>query len=65
VAGVNYVVSHNVADFPPLVESRHIYRGVEYLMPIEFVEDILRDSASDVYAGPLPAGASIRSLRVP
>jgi hypothetical protein len=30
-----------VADFPPLVQGRHIYRGIEYLTAIEFVEDVL------------------------
>ena len=65
VAGAQYVVSHNVADFPPLVEGRYIYHGVEYLTPIEFVEDVLGESATEVYAGPLPAGASVRSRRVP
>jgi hypothetical protein len=65
VAGAKYVVSHNVADFPPLVQNRHIYRGVEYLTAIEFIEDVLGESTTEVYGGPLPAGASVRSRRVP
>jgi hypothetical protein len=64
VAHAQYVVSHNVADFPPLVQGRHSYRGVEYLTAIEFVEDVLGESATEIYASPLPAGGSIRSLRV-
>jgi hypothetical protein len=54
VAGARYVVSHNAADFPPLVQGRHTYRGVEYLTAIEFVEDVLGKSATEIYAGPLP-----------
>jgi hypothetical protein len=47
------------------VQGRHSYRGVEYLIAIEFVEDVLGESATEAYAGPLPAGASMGRLRVP
>lgn len=62
-ARAGYVVSNNTADFPPLVEGRHVYEGVEYLTAIEFVENLLGADAAEVYAGPLPAGARLRSGR--
>ena len=65
VAGAHYVVSQNTHDFPPPVLGRHVYGGVEYLTAIEFIEDVLRESAAAVYGAPLPAGASVRSHRVP
>ena len=40
-ARAQYVVSHNLADFPPLAQSRHQYDGVEHLTAIEFVQDVL------------------------
>lgn len=63
-AGARYVVSHNTTDFPPLVEGRHVYEGIEYLTAIEFVEEVLVADAAEVYGGPLPVGASLRSGRV-
>ena len=64
VSGAQYVVSHDVADFPPLVQGRHVYQGVEYLTAIEFVEDVLGEDATQVYGAPLPPGAAVRSRRV-
>jgi hypothetical protein len=65
VAGAQYVVSHNVADFPPLVQGRHVYLGIEYLTAIEFVESVLGEDASAIYGGALPPHADIRSRRIP
>ena len=64
IAGAQYVVSHNVADFPPLVQGRHVYGGVEYLTAIEFVEDTLGQDAATISGSPLPRGAAVRSARV-
>jgi hypothetical protein len=63
-AGAQYVISHNTRDFPPLVEGRHVYRGIEYLTAIEFVEDVLGLDVEELYGRPLPTGASVRSRRV-
>lgn len=63
-AGAQYVISHNTMDFPPLVEGRHVYRGIEYLTAIEFIEDVLGLAVEELYGRPLPAGASVRSRRV-
>jgi len=65
VSGAQYVVSQNVADFPPLVAGRHSYRDIEYLTAIEFIEDILGEDAALVLGAPLPRGAGGRSGRVP
>ncbi|HEV8633236.1 MAG TPA: PIN domain-containing protein [Chloroflexota bacterium] len=65
VAGARYVVSHNTGDFPPLVQGRHAYAGVEYLTAVEFVEDVLGEDAAAVYGAPLPQGAPVRSGRRP
>jgi hypothetical protein len=65
VAGAQYTVSHNIEDFPPLVEGRHVFGGIEYLTAIEFVEDVLGGDAAAVYGLPLPPGALVRSRRVP
>ena len=65
VAGAQYVVSHNVEDFPPIVHGRHVHRGVEYLTAIEFVEDVLGEDAAQGYGAPLRPGAAVRSRRVP
>jgi hypothetical protein len=65
VAGAQFVVSLNTRHFPPLTQGRHAYGGVEYLTAIEFVEDVLGESAAAVNGGPLPAGAQVRSRRVP
>ena len=63
VAGAQYVVSQNIHDFPPLVGGRHLYGGIEYVTPVEFMEDVLGLSAVAVHGGPLPAGALLRSRR--
>ncbi|MBI4498980.1 MAG: PIN domain-containing protein [Chloroflexi bacterium] len=63
VAGAQYVVSNNIGDFPPLVQGRHVYAGIEYLTAIEFIEDILGEDAEQIYGAPLPAGAAVRSRR--
>lgn len=65
VARADYVVSHDVGDFPPLVQHRHVYGGVEYLTAIEFVEDVLNEDAAQVYGASHPLGAAVRSQRVP
>jgi hypothetical protein len=57
-------VSQNVRDFPPFVEGRHGYGGVEYLTAIEFIEDVLGQSAEAVHGDPLPAGSLLRSGRI-
>jgi len=63
VAGARYVVSQNVADFPPLVGGRHLYDGIEYLTAIEFIEGVLGENAALVFGAPLPRGAAVRSGR--
>jgi hypothetical protein len=65
VAGAQYVVSHNLADFPPLAQGRHVYGGIEYLTAVEFVEDVLGEDAAVIYGAALPPGAPIRSRRAP
>jgi hypothetical protein len=65
VSGARYVVSQNVADFPPLIAGRHSYRGIEYVTAIEFIEDILGEDAALVLGMPLPRGAGVRSSRAP
>jgi len=64
VAGARYVISHNVRHFPPLVQGRYVYQGVEYLTAVEFVEDLLGESAAVLFGGPVPAGGTVRSRRV-
>ena len=63
--GAQYVVSHNLDDFPPVVQGHHIYGGVEYLTAIEFIEDVLGESATRVYDAPIPTGGAVRSRRAP
>ena len=65
VAGARYIVSHNVTDFPPLAQGRHVYGGIEYLTVIEFVEDVLGEDAAMVFGAALPPGAGLRSGRRP
>jgi hypothetical protein len=65
VAQAQYVVSHNIDDFPPLVTGRHVFADVEFVTAIEFVEDVLGEDAADVYGAPVPRGALVRSLRTP
>jgi hypothetical protein len=62
-AGAPHAVSHNVTDFPPLVDGRHVYGGVEYLTAIEFVADVLGADAVEYYGAPLPARGLVRSRR--
>ena len=64
VAGAQYVISHNVEDFPPLALGRHVHGDIEYLTAIEFVENVLGEDAATMYGDPLPSGALVRSLRV-
>jgi hypothetical protein len=63
-AGAQYVVSHDISDFPPLVAGRHIYQGIEYLTAIEFIQNVLGVAAEQVLGAPLPEGAAVRSSRV-
>jgi hypothetical protein len=61
-AGTRYVISQNTRHFPPLEGGRHVYKGIEYLTAIEFIEDVL--GADPAPGGrSLPPGASLRSLR--
>jgi hypothetical protein len=64
-AGAQYVVSHNIEDFPPLVQGRHVYSDVEYLTAVEFIEDVLDEDVTAVYGAPLRPGATVRSRRAP
>ena len=64
IAQAQYVVSQNTKDFPPLVQGRRLYYGVEYVTAIEFAEDVLGEDA-EVYGDPLPHGARLRSRRAP
>jgi hypothetical protein len=62
-AGARNVVSQNTADFPPLVDGRHVYQGIEYLTAIGFVEDMLRLDPGEVYGRPAPDSVGLRSGR--
>jgi len=62
-AKARYVVSHNLQDFPPLIQGRHVYCGIEYLTAIEFIEGVLGEDGGGIYGAPLPAGALVRSQR--
>jgi hypothetical protein len=62
-AGARYVVSQNVAHFPPLRDGRRTYNTVEYVTAIEFIEDVLGEDAAAILGTPLPAGALLRSRR--
>lgn len=62
VARAQYVVSQNTRHFPPLVEGRHVYMGVEYVTVTEFIEDVLGASVAEP-GQPPPLGASLRSRR--
>ncbi|HUG16240.1 MAG TPA: PIN domain-containing protein [Thermomicrobiales bacterium] len=63
VAGAQYVISHNVSDFPPLVSGRHVHTGIEYLTATEFIEDILHTNVEALYGASLPSGSTISSRR--
>jgi len=65
IAKARYVVSHNIGDFPPLVDGRHVYGGTEYLTAVEFVEDVLGEDAATIYGVPLRSDALTRSQRAP
>ena len=62
-AGARYVVSHNTSDFPPLVDGRHSWQGIEYLTAIEFIEDVLGLDIVSLITAPLTPAALIRSNR--
>jgi hypothetical protein len=62
-AGARYVISHNLADFPPLVDGRHLHQEIEYLTAIEFVEDVLGYDTVALAGGPVPVGGGLRSRR--
>ena len=62
VAGAQYVVSQNTHHFPPLVDGRHVYEGVEYVTVVKFIEDVLGATVAE-HGDPLPAGVSLRSGR--
>lgn len=73
IGKAGYVVSHNTAHFPPLVEEhwelagraytarRHVHSDIEFLTAIEFIVDVLGERAVDIYL--LPPGGAIRSRR--
>lgn len=63
LADARYVVSHNLADFPPLVNGRHTFAEIEYLTTIEFVHDVLGEDAAVLHGTDLPRGALLRSRR--
>ena len=64
-AGARYVISHNTTDFPPLVDGRHTWQGVEYLTAIEFIEDILGQDIVGLTTAPLTPAMLLRSNRTP
>jgi hypothetical protein len=57
------VISHNTRHFPPLVDGRHEYGGVEYLTAIEFIEGLLGGTAAAAHTRSVPAAAVVRSRR--
>ena len=63
ISQANYVISQNTRDFPPLVQGRHQFGGIEYLTAIEFIEDVLGENAARLYRRTLPLAASLRSGR--
>lgn len=62
VAGAQFVVSHNTSDFPPLIQGRHVFGGVEYLTAVEFIQDILAANFDQLDIT-IPPSATIRSGR--
>jgi hypothetical protein len=74
-AGAQYIISHNTRDFPSpsvvrleetgvvISATRHLAHGVEFMTAVEFVEDVLGESAALLYGQALPPGASVRSRR--
>jgi len=63
-AGAAYVVSHNTRDFPPLVNGRHAWHGIEYMTAIEFIEDILGEDVTALTPLPLTPAMLVRSKRM-
>jgi hypothetical protein len=62
-AGAAYVVSHNTRDFPPLVDGRHTWRGIEYLTAIEFIEEVLNADVNALTPASLTPAMLVRSRR--
>jgi hypothetical protein len=62
-ASARYVVSHNTNDFPPLVDGRHIWHGIEYLTAIEFIDDVLGEDIISLIPGPIAPSTLLRSAR--
>ncbi|HYI16539.1 MAG TPA: hypothetical protein VEX37_14175, partial [Thermomicrobiales bacterium] len=62
-AGARYVISHNTTDFPPLVDGRHTWQGIEYLTAIEFIDDALGLDIVALITSPLTPAALLRSNR--
>lgn len=65
IAQAQYVVSHNLADFPPLVNGHHAYEGIEYLTAAEFISNVLGEDVEETYGATLPPEALLRSGRRP
>lgn len=65
LARADYIVCDDLAVFPPVVDGRHLVQGVEYLTPIEFVEDVLGHDARAVHGRDLPEDGVRRSQRQP
>lgn len=63
-AGAQYVVSHNTSDFPPLIDGRHTWQGIEYVTAIEFIEDVLGEDISTLARGPIARDSLLRSRRI-
>jgi predicted nucleic acid-binding protein len=59
----SYVISHNTTDFPPLVDGRHTWQGIEYLTAIEFIEDVLGLDIVALITAPLTPAMLLRSNR--
>jgi hypothetical protein len=62
-AGARYVVSHNTADFPPLVDGRHTWRGVEYVTAVELIEDVFGEDVALLATAPMTPAMLLRSRR--
>lgn len=62
-AGADYVISHNLSDFPRIADGRHIHLGIEYLTAVEFIEDVMGDDASELAGRVIPSNGLIRSQR--
>jgi predicted nucleic acid-binding protein len=62
-ADASYVISHNTTDFPPLVDGRHTWQGIEYLTAIEFIEDVLGLDIVALITAPLTPAMLLRSNR--